>query len=496
MKNFFIILISLLFIFNPSINLTNEQLQEYETITYQNDGYSSDISIQAISNYQHTYDNYLEAYYWGLTENFAHNANNSCGYVALAMILSYYDTFLNDNIIPDSYDVASTGNSYIMTDRNNSPGISYDYFTANQKSTTQNFYNTLEDIQDESLYAKLLLIGYELGYWDLNTSVDNLGVTDYTERASIMQEYFDDVGYDNYSISRISNITASESEIIDFVKSNIDSGYPVLISTAGNPLGHAWVCYDYNNNNLYGHFGLKNYTNYTHYMVTGTIRNAMVLKFNNEPHTHTDNYEVTTSHGTDKFCYCNSNILTYTSIWTKFDEQANFNGHLTIPYWVTGIGQNVFSNNTTVRTVEFENNSQLNTIDDFAFSNCSNLTAITFPSSLNTIGNSAFNNCTNLSTVTFTNNSTLKTIEAYAFMGCTKLQTITIPNTVTTIGWSPFISCNVMNIYTEISNKPSGWDTTWNVADIDYDTMLSDMMNGIYRDESYYYTYHIVHWGN
>lgn len=46
-------------------------------------------------------------YFRGLTDNFGENVFNSCGYVAIGQLLSYYDTYLDDNIIDDKYDIQS-----------------------------------------------------------------------------------------------------------------------------------------------------------------------------------------------------------------------------------------------------------------------------------------------------------------------------------------------------------------------------------------------------
>ena len=54
------------------------------------------------------------------------NYKGSCGYVAIGMLLSYYDTFLSDDIIPEQYDVISAGNETDMVQRRNSPGIKKD----------------------------------------------------------------------------------------------------------------------------------------------------------------------------------------------------------------------------------------------------------------------------------------------------------------------------------------------------------------------------------
>ena len=45
-------------------------------------------------------------YFKNLTENIGYNeTSSSCGYVALGMLLNYYDTSLNDNIVEEKYEV-------------------------------------------------------------------------------------------------------------------------------------------------------------------------------------------------------------------------------------------------------------------------------------------------------------------------------------------------------------------------------------------------------
>ena len=65
-------------------------------------------------------------------------------------------------------------------------------------------------------------------------------------------------------------------------------------------------------------------------------------------------------------------------------------------------------------------------IDDYAFSNCANLTSITIPDNVTSIGISAFSHCTNLISITIPNSVT--SIGKLAFFGCTNLQYNTYDN--------------------------------------------------------------------
>ncbi len=75
-----------------------------------------------------------------------------------------------------------------------------------------------------------------------------------------------------------------------------------------------------------------------------------------------------------------------------------------------------------------------------AFGNCTDLTSVTFPSSLTYIGEQAFSNCTKLSGLSLP--GSLTDIKDYAFSACSALTgELTIPNSVVTIGTNAFVDC-------------------------------------------------------
>ena len=104
---------------------------------------------------------------------------------------------------------------------------------------------------------------------------------------------------------------------------------------------------------------------------------------------------------------------------------------------VTSIGDSAFSECTRLTSITLP--ERLTSIESNVFNGCTGLTSITIPDSVTRIGFSAFNGCTGLTSITIPDSVT--SIAVYAFYGCTGLTSITIPDSVTSIGWSAFKNC-------------------------------------------------------
>ena len=131
-----------------------------------------------------TYNTYLEAYFSNLTENFGENYKGSCGYVAMGMILSYFDNYYSDEIVPEEYDVRSSGIGRNMIIRNSSPGVMKDdylyaeYGKLSKDVTAQEYYNYLLSYERYSLHAKLILYANNIqGLYDFNDQNNPCGIT-------------------------------------------------------------------------------------------------------------------------------------------------------------------------------------------------------------------------------------------------------------------------------------------------------------------------------
>ena len=146
--------------------------------------------------------------------------------------------------------------------------------------------------------------------------------------------------------------------------------------------------------------------------------------------------------------------LTIPSDITTIKDYAFYNcsslTSVTIPDSVTSIGSNAFSACGNLSNVTIGNSVE--TIGYKAFSSCGNLSNVTIGNSVETIENSAFSGCKNLKEISLPNS--LKSICRYAFSDC-GLTTITIPENVTTIEFDAFRFCKLEQVYCKPTTPPT-----------------------------------------
>ena len=136
---------------------------------------------------------------------------------------------------------------------------------------------------------------------------------------------------------------------------------------------------------------------------------------------------------------------------------------ITLPSSVTSIRIRAFRGCTNLATVTFAEGSQLTSIGDGAFLDCSALTSINIPAKVTSIGNFAFQGCTCLASVAIPAGVT--GIGYYAFYGCTGLTSISIPASVTSIGDYAFSNCSILaDVYVNRSTPPSASDAFYGLT--------------------------------
>ena len=201
--------------------------------------------------------NYSE-YFEDLDSNIGNNDETeaTCCYVALAMLLNYYDTVLNDQIVPEAFEVQ--GDSY------ESPGTLYEADSGLPTDSVALYYNYLRNnYVNSSLHANLILTHKEALSSNpptmANTYMDEF-VSNELEMADLAETYLEDLGIDTHCTivhNTSDGITIYPEDIVDEVKDEIDAGRPVLAGYNN----HALIIYGYDENDFYIHDGYTEESN-------------------------------------------------------------------------------------------------------------------------------------------------------------------------------------------------------------------------------------------
>lgn len=237
------------------------------------------------------------------------NKRGSCAYVAIGMFLSYYDTYWNDNIIPEQYDRQSyllnkEYNGYI-----NSPGI-YDEVSTDTSvySNDLSYEAYMLSQQDTNFHAYLLSLGKAMGYFGIGIE-GSFGLS-LANMNNLLNRYFEihpAANSNNFTYSYVNHVDDSgiyTESMLEDIKTYVTLGNIVIVAIEGNDtienkrVAHAIVAYDYDESSdtLYGHFGWNSAYNHTNILGNvnkyyfDRIQGYIVASPYGSAHSHSNNY--------------------------------------------------------------------------------------------------------------------------------------------------------------------------------------------------------------
>lgn len=224
-------------------------------------------------------NSYAAKYFSLLINHFGYNVADSCCYVAVAMLLHYYDSFVHTNFVPDNLVTKTTNATDGRPLWYGSPGNMYEKDISGGMTYTQ-FIN---DYADTSLHCYLLSLGMSapLNFHSssslIRTGSDTgFGLTADQTRELLMEYLYPTrEGVTQYFYLKhlaVRTMFAEDGYTEEAMRTqminNIDNGIPVIylgfkqnltrsidnLVISGN-VGHAMVAYDYNEEDIYVHKG-------------------------------------------------------------------------------------------------------------------------------------------------------------------------------------------------------------------------------------------------
>lgn len=322
--------------------IINTQIEPKISFINENDIRSYEYEYKQISSYN------MVDYFKNLYEYSPNNNLGSCGYVSLIQLLSYYDTFINDNVIPSSYEQKNTSSLMFEKSIKSSPGVMRNQYYTSEFISYEEFCNYYSD---SDLQSSFTLIQNEILKNDPNSEYNefnhSIGLWNYQ---NMLSKFYQNNNFLN--VETLSNVT--NKEYINNIKRYIDNGQPVVVhilkeDANGNQSGHhSVVAYDYDENYIYANFGWG--ISSTHMPLLGGDYNYNVIYYigtislNDTTHYHSNNYII----NGEGYCGCNLNDKVYkiyggnhinhapTLYWMKNQYANNENYEIKISYSYTG----------------------------------------------------------------------------------------------------------------------------------------------------------------
>jgi hypothetical protein len=211
------------------------------------------INVFADSN---TYDvdrhleNTATLYFSHLYNNFANDQYNNCPYVAISMLLSYYDSFWNDRFISDEKSFDASGEFEINTmNVINSPGINRDY---TYTSGIEGLEEAIDSFDTFFFVYELMRIGREVLGFDNITNEEYGWGLETDQEIELLETYlYQYAGFTTDEVE-VKYLTYDQEGMSDLLVRNkakelIQQGTPVLFSgyPSNSSLGHIMIAYDY-----------------------------------------------------------------------------------------------------------------------------------------------------------------------------------------------------------------------------------------------------------
>ncbi len=248
--------------FFSNASIQKETMHENDVVAnaYLGDGRTDDLFNKLVSNGQseiYNQSRYASYYFDNLRENFGNNVYGSCGYVSIGMLLTFYDSYWNDSVIPNSYDVDSiysyerqqSADFDLVPTNTESPGIRFEPSGLFANDDFDKYLNIAIQKKEDYFQFKLFDLAEEhLGILSYAVLKGDLGLSG-KNICDLLDAYMHK--YRNYSEKEaIINFyeNSGGSSIKNKIAENLKRGKPMIliVKQPNSSNTHSVVAYDYN----------------------------------------------------------------------------------------------------------------------------------------------------------------------------------------------------------------------------------------------------------
>lgn len=273
---------------------------------------------------------FTENYFSHLDNHLLANTADNCGYVAMGMLLGFYDNYASDNYLPENYDLPSVVSSLNDSQTDwSSPGVIDTGITAEPEIEIESkgfhlktyimepYLN--EVLTGDTLLSNLYQIAINHNF--LSTTSTSAALTA-EEIKAILSDYLKvdtlAIAPKRYVYEKIYNVSAPKSSTIysnsltkirSEIVQTIQQGIPVICGgkVKETQSGHIVVAYDYDSTNdiIYGNLGYKG-SGLTHVNLDSYFSSIdcllSIVNRDKQYHSHNDNYHAAS--GNISYCSC------------------------------------------------------------------------------------------------------------------------------------------------------------------------------------------------
>lgn len=299
-------------------NLLTSNLGSFNGYADPTDGSAPIIATAPAVSYHPTTTFNRHEFFANLKDYSPINNIGSCGYVSLIQLMSFYDTFYNDSVIPEQYERKKMDATTEAQVKTQSPGVVAERWSSTSYTS---YFAYCNGTMNDNLQSRLTVLNnningtnsatnfaYSIGGWSyqnmLNTFYGN------TETVNV-----------------ITSSDKTQAEYIQIIKDAINEGDPVVVHVnhvGDNGGGHSVVAYDYDESGIYAHYGWGGSSStYRLFNSYNQIYYVARLDYSSLKHSHSNNY-IINGKG-----YCGCNLSDEVKILSGGDKT-----HAPVLYWM------------------------------------------------------------------------------------------------------------------------------------------------------------------